>query len=75
MDQKAARVPDHTNLMITDAVGILLLVPPTRAAVRRTLVEAFRRPMQGGGTVVLDGEWSRKGEPPAGGTGRDALDD
>jgi UPF0716 protein FxsA len=60
--------------LITDAAGFLLLVPPTRAAVRRALVEAFRRRMQGGGTVVLDGDWSRKGEPPAGGTDRDALD-
>jgi UPF0716 protein FxsA len=60
--------------LITDAVGFLLLVPPTRAAVRRALVEAFRRRMPGGGTVVLDGEWSRKGEPAAGETDRDALD-
>lgn len=43
---------------LTDAVGFLLLIPPTRAAVRRALVEAFRRRMQPGRPVVLDADWS-----------------
>jgi UPF0716 protein FxsA len=52
--------------LITDAVGFLLLIPPTRAAVRRALSEAFQRRMQDGRTVVLDGEWSRVDDPNEG---------
>ena len=49
--------------LITDTVGFVLLVPPTRAAVRRGLVEAFRRRMQRHGAVVLDADWSPGGDP------------
>ncbi len=49
--------------LITDVVGFLLLIPPTRAAVRRALVEAFRRRMQPGRPVVLDAEWSTGDDP------------
>ena len=51
--------------LITDAAGFLLLVPPTRAAVRRALVEAFRRRMRSDGGVVFDADWSTEGEPDA----------
>ncbi len=44
--------------LITDAVGFLLLIPPTRAAVRRTLVESFRKRMQPDGGVVIDTSWT-----------------
>ena len=48
--------------LITDAVGFLLLVPPTRAAVRRGLVQAFRRRMTAHGSVVIDADWSSGGD-------------
>jgi UPF0716 protein FxsA len=44
--------------LITDAAGFLLLVPPTRAAVRRALVEAFRKRLRSDGGVVIDTTWS-----------------
>lgn len=49
--------------LITDTIGFLLLIPPTRAAVRRALVDAFRRRVQPGRPVVLDAEWSTDTEP------------
>jgi UPF0716 protein FxsA len=49
--------------LITDIVGFLLLIPPTRAAVRRAVVEAFRRRMQPGQPVVLDAEWTPDDDP------------
>jgi UPF0716 protein FxsA len=52
--------------LITDTVGFLLLVPASRAAVRRALVEAFRRRMHGRGPVVIDADWSPADEPPQG---------
>jgi UPF0716 protein FxsA len=60
--------------LITDTIGFLLLIPPTRAAVRRALADAFRRRMRRDGTVVIDGEWSRADDPAAPDTGRDVLD-
>ena len=49
--------------LITDALGFALLLPPTRAAVRRWLVKAFRRRMQGRGAVVFDADWTQGGDP------------
>jgi len=60
--------------LITDTIGFLLLIPPTRAAVRRALADAFRRRMHRDGTVVLDGEWSTIDDPPTPNPGGDVLD-
>ena len=60
---------------LTDALGFLLLIPPTRTAVRRALVEAFRRRMQPGRPVVLDAEWSADDGPGAGDTDRKTIHD
>ncbi len=50
--------------LLTDAVGFLLLIPPTRAAVRRALVQAFRGRVGGrGGPVTLDARWSSDDTP------------
>ncbi|MCP4896760.1 MAG: FxsA family protein [bacterium] len=48
--------------LITDAVGFLLLIPPTRAAVRQTLVDQFRRRMQPDGGVVIETSWTDDSE-------------
>jgi len=49
--------------LLTDTIGFLLLIPPTRAAVRRGLVEAFRRRMQPQGPVIIETAWSPGGDP------------
>lgn len=49
--------------LLTDITGVLLLIPPIRAAVRRALVEAFRRRIRAGGPVTLDATW-RPGDGP-----------
>lgn len=59
--------------LITDTIGFLLLIPPTRAAVRRALVEAFRRRVQPGRPVVLDAEWSTDDDPDSADTDRKNL--
>jgi UPF0716 protein FxsA len=61
--------------LITDTIGFLLLIPPTRTAVRRALVEAFRRRVRPGRPVVLDAEWSTDGEPEDQDRMRERLDD
>jgi UPF0716 protein FxsA len=48
--------------LITDAIGFLLLIPPTRAAVRRTLVDMFQRRMQRDGGVTIDASWTDDSE-------------
>ncbi|MEE4270061.1 MAG: FxsA family protein [Thermoanaerobaculales bacterium] len=53
--------------LLTDLAGFLLLIPPTRAAVRRALVETFRGRIQTGGPVTFDARWSPgddRDEPP-----------
>jgi UPF0716 protein FxsA len=47
--------------LITDSIGFLLLIPPTRAVVRRTIVEAFRRRLQRDGRIAIDAEWTADG--------------
>ena len=56
---------------LTDALGFLLLIPPTRTAVRKALVESFRLRMQRDGRVPIDVTWTADGpaedrdaEPP-----------
>ena len=50
--------------LLTDIFGFLLLIPPTRTAVRRALVEAFRGRVQGGsGPVAFDARWSSDRDP------------
>jgi len=50
--------------LLTDIFGFLLLIPPTRTAVRRALVEAFRgRVRGGGGPVAFDARWSSDRDP------------
>jgi UPF0716 protein FxsA len=53
---------------ITDVVGLSLLLPPTRAAIRRGLAALFRRRMRSGARVVYwgTGPWRSRG-PGAGG--------
>jgi UPF0716 protein FxsA len=60
--------------LITDTIGCLLLIPPTRTAVRRALVEALRRRVQPGRPVVLDAEWSTDTDPSDREPGRGTLD-
>lgn len=60
--------------LITDIFGFVLLIPPTRAAVRRALVEAFRRRTQGRGTVVFDADWSPVGDPDTAQTNNRTID-
>src|SRR5437763_15231979 len=47
---------------ITDALGVVLLLPPTRALVRRALVRVFSRRVVGAGAA---GPGRRPGRPPA----------
>jgi UPF0716 protein FxsA len=48
---------------ITDAVGLLLLLPPTRALIRRALVRSLRR--RGAiARVVIRTSSARRSEPP-----------
>jgi UPF0716 protein FxsA len=56
---------------LTDALGFLLLIPPTRTAVRKALVEGFSRRMQRDGRIPIDVTWTPGGpgddrdlEPP-----------
>jgi len=53
--------------LLTDAFGFMLLIPPSRAAVRRALVAAFRGRVQSNGPVTFDANWSPgddRDEPP-----------
>lgn len=43
--------------LLTDVLGFLLLIPPTRAAVRRRLAEMFRSRLQPDQGVVIDASW------------------
>jgi len=49
--------------LLTDTFGFFLLIPPTRAAVRRALVEAIRGRVQTNGPVTYDARWSSDGAP------------
>lgn len=49
--------------LLTDAVGFLLLIPPSRAAVRRALTRAIRSRMRRTGAITLDADWVRDDEP------------
>ena len=44
--------------LLTDAAGFLLLIPPTRALVRRALVDTFKSRVQMGGPTTFDARWS-----------------
>ncbi len=50
--------------LLTDTVGFLLLVPPTRAAVRTALTRAITAKLRPAGPVTLDTEWVRDQPPP-----------
>jgi UPF0716 protein FxsA len=53
--------------LLTDALGFLLLIPPTRAVVRRSLVNTFKGRVQMGGPTTFDARWSSgddRDEPP-----------
>ncbi len=52
--------------LLTDLTGFLLLVPPLRAALQRTVARAIRRRMQAQGApggVVLDTTWTTDDDP------------
>lgn len=49
--------------LLTDLLGFALLVPATRAAVRRWVSRALRTRVQHDGHVVLDAEWERQDDP------------
>jgi len=50
--------------LLTDIFGFLLLIPTTRTAVRRALIEAFRGRVQGGGGPdTFDARWSSDRDP------------
>jgi UPF0716 protein FxsA len=54
---------------ITDIFGLLLLIPPTRAVIRRVLSALFVRRIAGGGAAVfwtLGGAQRTNGHPPSG---------
>jgi UPF0716 protein FxsA len=45
---------------ITDAIGILLLLPPTRAVVRNLILRSYRKRLaEGGGATSSTGRWGR----------------
>jgi UPF0716 protein FxsA len=45
---------------ITDAIGILLLLPPTRAVVRRLILRSYRRRLEEGRAATWsNGRWGR----------------
>jgi UPF0716 protein FxsA len=60
--------------LITDTLGFLLLIPPTRAAVRRAIVEAFRRRLQHDGRMPIDVSWTAGGPPDDNGTEPPTID-
>ncbi|MCU0304052.1 MAG: FxsA family protein [Thermoanaerobaculales bacterium] len=60
--------------LITDAAGFVLLIPPSRAALRRALVEAFRRRLRVDDQVVIDTTWSAADEADRREPGGPAID-
>jgi UPF0716 protein FxsA len=52
--------------LLTDALGFLLLVPPSRAVVRRGLSRALRGRIRSRGGVVLDTDWVREDDSHGG---------
>ena len=46
--------------LLTDALGFLLLVPRTRAAVRRIVVARFARRQKTGEPDIIDVDWKRE---------------